>query len=164
MFGDRRISLAFVLALLPSVVAAQELPMTREGLDSALAQYFAGADDDHDGRLDRAETAEALGYARTLMTAPRDDEPFVMDVGPDGRPRLTLNEKGPLGQGGLLDVVFRICDSNSDGALALAEVQAAGRRAFDTADKDKDGILDDQERQAAFETLKLFKGVLSGAK
>lgn len=138
--------------------------MTREGLDSALAQYFAGADDDHDRRLDRAETAEALGYARSLLTAEHDPEPFVMEVAPDGRPRLTLNEKGPLSQSGMLDLVYRLADGNGDGALALAEVQAVGRRAFEAADRDKDGILDDQERAAAMEKLKLFRGVLSGAK
>ena len=164
MFGDMRISLALVLALLSTAAAAQDLPMTRQGLDSALGQYFAGADDDHDGRLDRAETAEALGYARSLLTGERDAEPFVMDVAPDGRPRLTLNEKGPLSQSSMLDMVYRLADSDGDGALALAEVRAVGRRAFEAADRDGDGILDDRERQAAMDKLKLFRGVLSGAK
>lgn len=164
MFGDMRISFGVFLALLSTATLAQELPLTREGLDSALGQYFAGADDDHDGRLDRAETAEALGYARSMLTGERDAEPLIMDVAPDGRPRLMLNEKGPLGQSGLLDMVYRLADSDGDGALALAEVRAVGRRAFEAADRDRDGILDDKERTAAMEKLKLFRGVLSGAK
>ena len=159
-----RICPGLALVVLPAVAAAQGLPMTREGLDSALAQYFAGADGNRDDRLDRAETAEALGQARTLLTIERDPEPFVMDVGPDGRPRLMLNEKGPLSRGGMLDMLYRLSDRNNDGALALVEVQAVGRAAFDTADKDRDGILDDQERQAATEKLQLFRGVLSAGK
>jgi hypothetical protein len=142
--------------------AAQELPMTREGLDSALAQYFAGADRNQDKRIDRGEAAEALGYARTLLTAKRDLEPFLMDVAPDGTPRLSLNEHGPLSTAGMVDMAYRIADRDGDGVLSLAEVQAAGRAAFDSADKDHDGILDDKERQAAMEKMALFRKVLGG--
>lgn len=147
----------------PAMAAAQQLPMTREGLDGALAQYFAGADRNHDQRIDRGEAAEALGYARSFLTARRDAEPFVMDVGPDGRPRLSLNEKGPLSTGGMIDMAYRLADRDGDGMLSLAEVQAAGRMAFDAADKDHDGILDDAEREAAMEKLTLFRKVLSAA-
>ncbi len=164
MFGDIRIAFGLALAGLPSALSAQELPVSREGLYSALAQYFAGADHDHDGKLDRGETAEALGYARTLMTAERDPEPFVMDVAPDGRPRLALNENGPLSQGGMLGLLYRLADRDGDGLLTVAEVQAAGGRAFDMADRDHDGLLDEKERQAAMEKLRLFRGVLSGVK
>ena len=99
-----RIGLALALMAWPVTTMAQELPMTRAGLDSALAQYFAGADRDGNGRLDRAETAEILGYARSMLVAKRDEEPFVLEVAPDGRPRLTLNENGPLSQGGMADM------------------------------------------------------------
>ena len=154
-----RIGVALIIAALPAAVAGQELPMTRAGLDSALAQYFAGADRNGDGRLDRAETAEILGYARSMLTAKRDEEPFVLDVGPDGRPRLTLNENGPLSQGGMADMLYRRTDSNGDGALSVAEVQAAGGEAFDLADRDHDGILDDREREAAKKKIGLLSRV-----
>lgn len=145
----------------PALATAQSLPMTREGLDGALAQYFAGADRNHDGRIDRGEAAEALGYARSFLTTQRDTEPFVMDIGPDGRPRLSLNEKGPLGTGGMIDIAYRLADRDGDERLSLDEVQGAGRMAFDAADKDHDGILDDAEREAAMEKLALFRKVLS---
>jgi len=135
--------------------------VTREALTGALAQYFAGTDRNGDGKLDRAETAEALGYARSLLTADRDPEPFVMEVAPDGQPRLSVNEKGPLSQAGMIDIAYRLADRDGDDQLSVTEVQAAGGAIFDAADRDHDGILDDAERKAAMEKLKLFKGVLS---
>jgi len=139
---------------------AQELPMTREGLDSALTQYLAGADRNGDGRLDRGEAAEALGYARTLLTARRDPEPFLLEAGRDGRPRLSINDNGPLSTASLVDFAYRLADRDDDGLLSLGEVQAVGRTAFDAADQDHDGILDDAERNVAAEKLRLFSGVL----
>lgn len=155
---------ALVLAAPPLAfpAMAQELPMTREGLDSAIAQYFAGADRNHDGRVDRAEAADALGFARSVLTAKRDDEPFTLDVGSDGRPRLLFNENGPLSQGGAIDALYRRTDRNSDGTLSLAEVQAAGRERFDAADTDRDGILDDKERAAAKQQLRSLQKILNG--
>lgn len=159
-----RIAMMMMAALsLAAPVVAQELPMTREGLDSALAQYFAGTDRNHDQRIDRGEAADALGYARSLFTARRDPEPFTMDVGPDGSPRLAINENGPLGQGGMIEMAYRLADRDGDDMLSLAEVQAVGRAAFDAADGDGDGILDNQERQAAMEKLTLFRKGLSAA-
>lgn len=148
------------LALVAAAVPAQELPMTREGLDNALAQYFAGADRNRDGRLDRAETAEALGFARQMLTARRDEEPFVMEIAPDGRPLLSLNENGPLSRGGAIDFIYRRADGDGDGSLSLAEVQAVARARFDAADRDHDGILDEQERQAAQEQIGLLRQIL----
>ena len=151
-------------ALLTLPVAAQELPMTREGLDSALAQFFAGADRDQNGSLDRAEAAAALGVARSMLSGRRDEEPFMMDVGPDGRPRLTLNDNGPLSRSGMLDMLFRRTDRDASGTLSLAEVQAAGRERFDAVDSDGDGILDERERQAAKQQLGMLKALVSGGR
>jgi len=139
---------------------AQEFPVTREGLDSALAQYFAGADRNGDARIDRAEAADALGVARSVLTARRDAEPFTLDVAPDGRPRLLLNDRGPLGQGGMADALFRRADRDGDGTLSLAEVRAAGRERFDSIDTDRDGILDEGERGAAKRRLRLLGQLL----
>jgi hypothetical protein len=155
-----RIGLALALMAWPVTTMAQELPMTRAGLDSALAQYFAGADRDGNGRLDRAETAEILGYVRSMLAAKRDEEPFVLEVAPDGRPRLTLNENGPLSQGGMADMLYRRTDADGDGTLSVAEVQAAGGEAFDLADRDHDGILDEAEREAAKKKIGLLSRVL----
>lgn len=157
-----RIRFAVAVAALPSIALAQELPMTREGLDSAIGQYFAGADRNGDGRLDREETAAILGFARSMLTARRDDEPFILDVAPDGRPRLSLNENGPLSQSGVADMLYRRTDADGDGALSLAEVRAVGREAFDLADRDHDGILDDQEREAAKKKIGLLTKVFGG--
>ena len=136
--------------------------MSRAGLDTALGQYFAGADRSGDGRLDRAETAQALGYARSFLTAKRDAEPFSMDVAPDGRARLTINENGPLSRAGMIDAAYRLADRDGDGALSLAEFQSAGRLAFDAADKDRDGILDDAERTAVQGRIVTLKALLEG--
>lgn len=156
-----RLGAMIAMLSLAMPAAAQELPMTREGLASALAQYFAGADRNGDRRIDRGEAAEALGYARSLLQEPRDIEPFLMDIAPDGTPRLSLNDKGPLSTAGMIDIAYRLADRDGDGLLSLAEVQAAGAAAFDAADKDRDGILDERERQAATEKLALFRKALS---
>ena len=66
-----RLDAMIAILSLAAPAAAQELPMTHEGLDSALAQYFAGADRNRDRRIDRGEAAEALGYARSLLLIPR---------------------------------------------------------------------------------------------
>ncbi len=134
--------------------------MTAEGLTSALAQYFAGADRNRDQRIDRGEAAEALGFARSLLTTRLDGEPFVMDVAPDGRPRLSLNEQGPLSIAGMVDIAYRLADRDGDDRLSLAEVQTVGRTAFAAADRDRDGILDENERAAAMAKLRLFRGVV----
>jgi hypothetical protein len=143
-----------------SATVAQQLPMTREGLDSAVAQYFAGADRNGDGRLDRAETADALGLARSLLTARRDIEPFLLEETPDGRVRLSLNANGPLSQGGVVDLLYRAADRDSDGTLSLAEVRAVARARFDAVDRDHDGILDEKERAAAEEQLNAAQWLL----
>ncbi|MGC6330487.1 EF-hand domain-containing protein [Rhizorhabdus sp. FW153] len=144
-----------------SAAQAQQLPMTREGLDAALVQYFAGADRNGDRRIDRPEAAEALGYARTFLTTKLDLEPFVMDVAPDGSARLSVNGKGPLSTAGIMDIAYRIVDRDGDGTLSIHEIQAAGRAAFDAADRDHDGILDERERAAAVEKMTLFRKTLS---
>ena len=159
-----RFWLGMAVAALPVAVLAQELPVTKAGLISALGQYFAGADRNGDGKLDRAETAQAMGYARSLLTEQRDPEPFVMDTAPDGSPRLALNDKGPLSQAGMIDLAYQLTDRDGDGLLSVSEVKAVGGAAFDAADRDGDGILDDAERQAAMAKLRLFRGVLSGGK
>ena len=158
-----RRSLAAMALIAATPALSQELPITAEGLASALSQYFAGADHNQDKRLDRGEAAEALGFARSLLTARRDPEPFVMDVAPDGRPRLSLNENGPLSTGGMADLAYRLADRDGDTLLSIAEVQAMGRAAFNAADRDHDGILDERERQGAMEKLRLFRGVVDAA-
>lgn len=147
-----------LVAMAPS--QAQQLPMTREGLDSAVGQYFTGADRNGDGRLDRIETADALGLARGLLTARRDVEPFLIEEAPDGRVRLSLNANGPLSQGGIVDIVYRAADRDGDGALSLAEVRAVARARFDSVDRDHDGILDEKERAAAEEQMGLAQWLL----
>lgn len=152
------------IAVLPTVSSeaqAQQLPMTAAGLDAALVQYFMGADRNGDRRIDRPEAAEALGYARTLLTAKLDIEPFIMDVAGDGSARLSVNDKGPLSTAGMMDIAYRIVDRDGDGMLSIQEIQAAGRATFAAADRDHDGILDERERAAAVEKMTLFRKALS---
>lgn len=155
-------TLAIAAMLSSGIAVAQQLPMTREGLDGALAQYFAGADRNGDGRLDPAETAEALGYPHSFLTARRDPEPFTMATGSDGRVRLTINGNGPLGRAAMIDAAYQLVDRDGDGALSLAEVQAAGRIAFDAADQDRDGVLDEEERVAAQGRIGSLKALFEG--
>lgn len=140
--------------------SAQLFMMTREGLDGALSQYFAGTDRNQDGKLDRGEAAEALGVARSVLSQRRDGELFEIDVAPDGRPRLSLNEKGPLGQAGRFDLAFAHADRDGDGALSLAEVRAVARERFDAADRNGDGVLDKSESGAAGAQLRMLERML----
>jgi len=144
-------------------VTAQYLPMTREGFADAAAQYFAGTDRNHDGKLDREEVAIALGVARVVLKQRREPELFEMDVGPDGRPRLSLNEKGPLGQGGRLDLLFAHVDRDHDGLLSVAEVQTIVRERFDALDRDGSGTLDDRESRVARAQFGGLVRILGGA-
>ena len=112
----------------------------------------------------RAEAAEAMGFARSMLTTEREPEPFVLGVAPDGRPRMSINANGPLSTAGMVDIAYRLADRDGDDRLSLAEVQAVGRTVFAAADRDHDGILDDSEREVAMEKLRLFRGVISAVK
>jgi len=143
-------------------VAAQYLPMTREGFADVAAQYFAGSDRNHDDKLDREEVAVALGVAGGVLKQRREAELFEMDVGADGRPRLRLNEKGPLGLGGRLDLLLAHVDRDRDGLLSLAEVQTVVRERFDALDRDGNGTLDEKESSAVRAQLGSLVRILGG--
>ena len=56
-------------------------------------------------------------------------------------------------------MLYRRTDADGDGTLSVAEVQAAGGEAFDLADRDHDGILDEAEREAAKKKIGLLSRV-----
>jgi len=154
---------AIGLAMLPAVATAQDLPATRAGLDEAVAARFAEADRNHDGLIDRAEAAQALGVVLPAAR-PRSQALFDMDTGPDGRPRLSLRQDGPLGSGGMFDMLFGQIDRNRDGRITLAELQGAARARFDMADADHDGTLSRAEIAAARNQLGLLQQALGAAR
>jgi hypothetical protein len=153
------------LAVMPTMAHAEDLPTTRPALDSAVASRFADVDTDHDGTIDRREAAAALGVA----APPRQRRPdvqalFNLETGPDGRPRLSLNEDGPLSSRGMFDMVFAQIDRNGDGRLSQPEALAAARARFDAADRNHDGTLSRAEVEAARGQLDLLQRSLSGAR
>jgi hypothetical protein len=143
--------------------AAGELPTTRAGLDAAIAARFAAADTNHDGQIDRAEAAAAIGLAAQAVSRRSGSALFDVETGPDGRPRLSLSEDGPLGQRGMFDTLFAQIDANDDDRLSLPEVQNAARAQFDMADRNRDGTLSPAELNAARGQLSWLQQSLNGA-
>jgi len=152
------------MAMLPAMATAEDLPTTRAGLDSAVAARFAAVDRNHDGVIDRAEAAGALGIAASAALRPKSQALFDLSTGPDGRPQLSLNDDGPLSSGGMFDMLFTQIDRNGDDRLSLAEVRAAARARFDQADTNHDGILNGAELAAARRQLGVLQQALSGAR
>ncbi len=91
----------------------------RAEFDAARAATFAGTDADNDGRLDLDEyTREFAGR----LDAQR------------GKVRAASERQA--------GVRFNALDTDKDGRMTFAEYQVSGRRLFDRADTDGDGIVD----------------------
>lgn len=142
---------------------AGDLPTTRAGVDAAIAARFAAADTNHDGQIDRAEAAAAIGLAAQAASRRTGTALFDVETGPDGRPRLSLSQDGPLGRHGMFDMLFAQIDVSGDGKLSLAEVQSAARAQFDLIDRNGDGTLSRAELNAAQGQLTLLRQSLNGA-
>lgn len=173
---------ASVLAI-PSISRSQPVhamgeTMTRAQAESQIAERFATADADGDGRVTRAE-ADAHHAARRARHHGGERPEFAEER--SMRARLTPEEMAPLtgnraappetehaahhagaagessrGHRRGMDhaMMFEAADANSDGALTLAEMTAHALAMFDRADADSDGIVTPEERLAAHRAMR----------
>jgi len=169
---------ASVLAI-PSISRSQPVhamgeAMTRAQAESQIAERFAAADADGDGRVTRAEADAHHGAGRAGHRGGERPE-FAEER--SMRARLTGEELAPLtgdraatpdndragaaGENSRGDhrgmdhaMMFEAADANSDGALTLAEMTAHALAMFDRADTDSDGIVTPEERLAAHHAMR----------
>ena len=93
--------------------------VSRAEYDEDRAAQFARSDRNHDGLLDRSEYAaeyRARIDARVAELDKREDRQA--------------------------HVRFGVLDTDKDGKMTFAEYQASGKRQFDTADRNRDGVVD----------------------
>jgi hypothetical protein len=109
-----------------AVFAQSQQPLTRK-------QIMETADKNRDGKIGRVEFLERMREAF-----------FFVDVNKDG---FLTNDEYQLIQGADPRGLTR-ADRNKDGKLSLDESLKAVSGDFDAADKNDDGVLDDQEVKA----------------
>jgi Ca2+-binding EF-hand superfamily protein len=132
MKGDttmRRFGLLLTIVLLmsPSVVFAQrQQPLTRQ-------QIIESADRNHDRRIGRVEFLERMKEAFYFIDADKDGSVVIVEY--------QLIQVGNPKQ-------FAAADRNKDGKLSMDEFLKAVSRDFDDADKNDDGVLDEEEIRA----------------
>ena len=123
-FALRLMTMALISA---NVVCAQgQQPLTRK-------QIMESADKNRDGKIGRVEFLERMREAF-----------FFLDVNKDGF--LTLEEYQRIQ--GTDPKRFARADRNKDGKLSLDEFLKAVTTDFDAADKNDDGVLDEEEVKA----------------
>jgi Ca2+-binding EF-hand superfamily protein len=108
------------------VLAQGQQPLTRK-------QIMESADKNRDGKIGRVEFLERMREAF-----------FFVDVNKDGF--LTMGEYQRI-QGAAPGRFARV-DRNNDGTLSIDEFLKAVTEDFDAADKNDDGLLDDEEVKA----------------
>lgn len=119
-------------------VAAQE---QTQSTGSALRAMLAQADEDGDGVISREEFVNAR--ARMFPGLDTDEsgglskDEFIAALTASGRSKFIARR------------AFGIADTDDDGNVVLEEWNALPPRAFDRADKDKDGTLSSQEIEEA---------------
>jgi Ca2+-binding EF-hand superfamily protein len=133
------ISLALIsLAVLVGPAQAQRL--------GGRTSVFDGADTDHDGRISRAEFAAA-----------REKDFDRLDRNHDGvvsRDDFARLLKFRPQAGSRLDNWIAARDTNHDGKMMRAELQAAPMSVFDRADANHDGFVDQKELSAFRDPVK----------
>lgn len=108
--------------------------ITRAEVNADVAKRFARMDVNKDGKLNKADREAAM--------AARGGEGAGEGAGKRGESKRGEGQRGDRA-GGMMRA-----DSNGDGAVTLAEMQAAAAQRFDRADADNDGKLTQAERDA----------------
>lgn len=117
-------------ALMTTPVLAADDGQSLADFQAASRQRLMQADTDHDGKLSQAEFAAGMAALR---------------AGGEGGPG------GPGGQGRGRDPsrMFKMLDTNGDGFLDAAEIDAMSARRFARLDANGDGKVTAAEREAA---------------
>lgn len=158
-------ALLFVMALAaaPAAALAQSRPALvfvspsgepfrpGPGVTDPFEAWFAGADANHDGRLDRAEfRADAVRFFKRLDT----DGDGVIDgfevaaYEKSVAPELNIDGQGFSGKGGVAEALLAEpepvsgADANLDSRISMTEWIAAADRRFDLLDTRRQGFLD----------------------
>ncbi len=119
--------LATVLACAPAMAQPEARePMGREAYLAVQKQRFIEMDPDKDGVVTRDE-----------MSARMTER---MDRAAPAR---------------LIDALFGRLDGNGDGKASIAEAEAAAAARFRKLDTNRDGLLDDDERRAGMERMRV---------
>ncbi|WP_305097821.1 EF-hand domain-containing protein [Croceibacterium aestuarii] len=141
--------------------------MTRSALEARTAAAFKRRDANGDGKLDAADRAAMQKSRFAAMDADHDGslsfEEFTAGHGKRGgeqgahrgdRGKHGMAMRGHRGGARLGLRGMRNADSNKDGAVTLAELQAAALARFDAVDADKDGTISPAERKAQRDTMR----------
>jgi len=72
----------------------------------------------------------------------------MMDGRMMGGGTMGRQERGPVGAGMMMRMMFSIMDADGDGSITLQEFQAAHERIFRSMDQNKDGRLTMEEMQS----------------
>jgi Ca2+-binding EF-hand superfamily protein len=119
--------LTMILMMMPNMVFAQrQQPLTRK-------QIMESADRNHDRRIGRVEFLERMKEAFYFIDADKDGYVIISEY--------QLIQVGDPKQ-------FAAADRNKDGKLSIDEFLKAVSRDFDDADKNDDGVLDEEEIKA----------------
>jgi Ca2+-binding EF-hand superfamily protein len=123
---------------------------------------FRALDSDSDGRLSKAELANAVD---ALMKFDKDGDgwllPQELAEGTRGSLPAGARPPGVSGPGGArarsLDAVIQRADRDGDGKLSKDEVPEMLRERFDQVDTDRDGLVDKDELSAVGERLRRLR-------
>ena len=140
-------------------VTQEEMKAMRDRhMQAMMGEMFTRMDANGDGQISRAEFdahhaahmqagKDAHAGHGNMMPPP---PPPPGGMGPEGMKMMHGNMGDKDGMGPLGAAAFAKADSNKDGKLSLAEVQAAQAERFAKLDANKDGVVTADERKAMF--------------
>jgi Ca2+-binding EF-hand superfamily protein len=138
----------------PAATAAPK-PISRADFIASYQTRFNAADTNHDGVLDANEVAAAqqkeLEQARATEQQRLEAEFNKLDINHDGQLSKAefLAAAPPLQMRQTAQQIIAAIDSNKDGKISLQEYEAAPLTNFNKLDVNHDGIVTQQEIQAA---------------